>query len=158
MASEKWKHFERLVAANHKAADQGAEVRWDEKIDGRQFDVTVRFKRGLYDYLTVVECRDYATPVPVSDVEAFVTKAKDARANCAVMASPNGFQSGAQDVAARHDMKLIQVTESSEVDPTIFGATWGDEIDALSMETVELEYLDGTKTKLPDQPNVMRTT
>src|ERR1700730_13796760 len=109
MASEKWKHFERLVAAIHKAADQGAEVRWNEKINGRQFAVTVRFKKGLYDYLTVVECKDYATPVPVGDVEAFVTKAKDAHANCAVIASPNGFQSGAQDVAAKHDMKLIQV-------------------------------------------------
>jgi restriction endonuclease len=155
MAAEKWKYFERLVAAIHKAADQGADVRWDEKINGRQFDVTVLFKKGLYEYLTVVECRDYATPVPVGDVEAFVTKAKDAHANCAVIASPKGFQSGAQEVAANHDMKLIQVTESSDVDPTIFGANWGDEIDALSMETVELEYIDGTRTKLPEQPNVM---
>lgn len=155
MASEKWKHFERLVAAIHRAADQGADVRWNEKIEGRQFDVTIRFKKGLYDYLTVVECKDYATPVPVGDVDAFVNKAKGAHANHAVMASPKGFQSGAQEVAGRDDMTLIHVTESSDIDPAIFGANWGGETDALSMETVELEYTDGTRTKLPQQPNVM---
>jgi hypothetical protein len=35
-------------------------------------------KRGLYEYLIVVECKDYATPVPVEKVEAFVTKAAGA--------------------------------------------------------------------------------
>jgi hypothetical protein len=91
-AVEKWKHFERLVTAVHQVADQGAEVRWDETIAGRQFDVTIRFRRGLYDYLTVVECKDYEKAVPVEKVEAFVTKAADVQAHQAVMASTSGFQ------------------------------------------------------------------
>jgi hypothetical protein len=155
MTSNKWKHFERLVAAFHKAADQGADVRWDEKIAGRQFDVTVRFKRGLYEYLTVVECKDYSKPVPVDKVEAFVTKAKDTHANYAVMASPHGFQSGAQDVASRHDMTLIQITESDNVDPSVFGAQFGPDIDSLHISTIELEYTDGERKQLPDEGNVM---
>jgi restriction endonuclease Mrr len=91
-----------LVTAVHQAADEGAEVRWNDKINGRQFDVTIRFKKGLYEYLTVVECKNYETPIPVEKVEAFDTKASDAHADRAVMASTSGFWRGAQDVAARH--------------------------------------------------------
>src|SRR6266852_6674060 len=105
--SDKWKHFERLVTAIHQAADQGAEVRWNETINERQFDVTIRFKKGLYEYLTVVECKNYEKAIPVEKVEAFVTKAADVRADRAVMASTSGFQQGAQEVAARHNMTLI---------------------------------------------------
>src|ERR1700688_1546822 len=108
--SPKWKHFERLVAAIHKATDQGADVRWNEKIDGRQFDVTIRFRKGLYEYLTVVECKDYGIAVPVEKVDAFVTKAADVHANQAVMASSSGFQSGSEKVAAKHKIELILVT------------------------------------------------
>ena len=42
----KWKEFERLVAAIHAAADQGAQVQWDQKVKGRQFDVVIQFKKG----------------------------------------------------------------------------------------------------------------
>ncbi len=53
----KWKKFERLVAAIHSAEQKGASVKWNDAINGRQFDVTIRFKEGFYDYLTV---RSYA--------------------------------------------------------------------------------------------------
>jgi hypothetical protein len=154
MASEKWKHFERVVAAIHKAADRPADVRWNEIIDSRQFDVTIRFRRGLYEYLTVIECKDYQSAVPVDKVEAFITKARDVKANCIVMASTAGFQSGAQEVALRHDVTLIHVTESAELDPSIFGAKWGDDIDVLSVKTIELEYA-GEKYKLREEANAM---
>jgi predicted helicase len=119
---DKGKHFERLVAAMHKEADAGAEVRWNETINGRQFDVTIRFRKGLYENLTVIECKYYQTPVPVEKVEAFVTKSSDVKAHHAVMASTSGFQAGARQVAANHNMALIHVTESAEVDPSVFGA------------------------------------
>lgn len=62
MPSPKWKHFERLVAAIHKVAQQGADVLWNEEINGRQFDVVIRFEEGLYHYLIVVECKDLFQP------------------------------------------------------------------------------------------------
>jgi hypothetical protein len=153
--SEKWKHFERLVAAIHQAADQGAHVRWNETISGRRFDVTIRFRRGLYDYLTVIECKDHARPVPVDKVEAFVTKAADVGAHYSVMASSSGFQDGAQEVARKHNMTLIHVTDSSEIDLSIFGAKWGDPIDVLHIQTIELEYADGEKRVLPSDASAM---
>jgi Restriction endonuclease len=145
---KKWQHFERLVAAIHRAADNGADVQWNESIAGRQFDVTIRFKRGFYRYLTVVECKDYSIPVPVGDVEAFVTKAKDAGANYAVMGSSSGFQSGARAKAAKHGMTLILIS-FSEPDPSPFGARFGDEIECLHIRDIDLEYCDGEKVSVP---------
>ena len=153
--SDKWKHFERLVAAIHQAADQGAEVRWNEIIRGRQFDVTIRFQKGLYKYLTVIECKDYEKPISVEKVEAFVTKSADAQAHHAVMASTSGFQQGAQEVARRHNMTLIHVTQSSEIDLSVFGAHWAGVTDALHIQSIELEYTNGEKKRLPEEGNVM---
>jgi hypothetical protein len=150
---KKWQHFERLVAAIHQASTGGAQVEWNKEIDGRQFDVIIRFKKGLYEYLTVVECKDYATPVPVEKVEAFVTKAAGVHANQAVMASSMGFQSGAQKVATKHHMELLLITESTEVDPSIFGARFGEDVPALNIVKVELEYADGERKMLPDAAN-----
>jgi hypothetical protein len=155
MASREWKQFERLVTAVHAAAAQGAEVKWNDHIGGRQFDVTIRFKNAFYTYLTVIECKDYAKPVPVGEVEQFVTKAADARANRAVMASTRGFQSGAQEVAEKHDMTLIHVTESDVIDLSVFGAQWGPEVDALQFKQINLEYADGEKKSLPEGSNAM---
>lgn len=44
----KWRGFERLVAAIHKAEAKGGQVTWDDSIDGRQFDATIRFEHALY--------------------------------------------------------------------------------------------------------------
>ena len=55
-----WKQFERLVAAIHHAESQGALVTWNDTIQGRQFDVTIRF--NMLMYLTKVSiCRTIAS-------------------------------------------------------------------------------------------------
>jgi Restriction endonuclease len=154
-SSDKWKHFERLVTAIHQAADRGAKVQWNEKINGRQFDVTIRFRKGMYEYLTVVECKHYGKPVPVEKVDAFVTKSQDVKAHSAVMASTSAFQEGAHEVARRHNVTLIHVTESSEVDLSMFGAQWGPEKQALHFQLIELHYCDGRSKRLPEAANVM---
>jgi len=151
----KWKHFERLVAAIHKAADSGATVRRDEQINGRQFDVTIRFRRGLYEHLTVVECKDYKHAVPVEKVDALVTKARDVHANVSVLASTKGFQSGAKECAKRHGVTLLHVKQGISVDLSVFGATWGKPIKMLHIECIGLEYSDGRIKELPSEANVL---
>lgn len=86
-------------------------------------------------------------------VEAFVTKSRDARANLAVLASTSGFQSGAKDCAQRHNVTLLHVTPSDEVDLSVFGARWGDAVDALHIEAITLEYVGGEKKRLPAMSN-----
>ncbi len=152
-----WKQFERLVTAIHQAADQGAKVRWNEKINGRQFDVTIRFRRGIYDYLTVIECKDYTNPVPVGEVEAFVTKSSDVQAHHAVMASTSGFQEGAREVARRHNITLIHVTDSDDADLALFRARWtGETVETPHLQSIALEYADGEKRALPEAADAMR--
>lgn len=104
---DKWKKFERVVAAIHKAETAGATVTWDEDIDGRQFDVVVRFKMQFYDYLVLIECKDYKSKVKAEQVDAFVTKSSDAGANKAIMVSASGFQEGARRVARKHKIELF---------------------------------------------------
>lgn len=111
---EKWKTFERLVGAINAAEQRGAVVKWSEKINGRQFDVTVRFKHGLYEFLTVVECKDHSKPVPAEKVDALVTKARDAGADKAVMVAASGFQAGAVEVARRHNVQLFTLKTLAE--------------------------------------------
>jgi hypothetical protein len=129
MSDKKWKMFERIVAAIHVAEQKGATVQWDEKINGRQFDVTIRFKHGLYEYLTVVECKDYAKPVPAEKVDALVTKSRDAGADKAIMVSASGFQAGAIQVAKRHNIQLFSLktlsnTPEDTITDTLMPVLW----------------------------------
>jgi hypothetical protein len=114
MNDKNWKSLERLVAAINATQMSGAAVKWDDKINGRQFDVTIRFELGNYSYLTVVECKNQGRRVPVEKVEAFVTKSNGVNANKAVMVSTSGFQTGAIEVAKDHGVDLVILDE--EVD------------------------------------------
>ncbi|MBA3335496.1 MAG: restriction endonuclease [Acidobacteria bacterium] len=105
----KWKKFERLIAALHLAEQKGATVKWNDEINERQFDVTIRFNEAFYEYLTVIECKNYSIPVPVKEVEAFVTKSRRVKADKAVMFSTSGFQSGAKKVASDEKISLFSL-------------------------------------------------
>lgn len=113
MPARKGKHLERLVAAIHFAESEGAIVTWDDVIDGRQFDVTVRFKYGLHTYLTVIECKEYQSKVSVEKVDALVTKSRSVNASKAILVSTRGFQSGCFAVAEDNGIDLLVVTETS---------------------------------------------
>lgn len=115
MSYPKWQKFERLVAAINMAADRDADVNWNNKIDGRQFDVTINYTKGLYDFLIVIECKDYSSPLPIEKVEAFATKSKDVNANRAILASSSGFQSGCLKVAKKNDILLYHIQHASEL-------------------------------------------
>lgn len=115
----KWKKFEKLVAGIHMLQAQGAEVKFNDHIVGkktggsRQIDVSIRFKKGFYDYLTIVECKDTSSSrkVEVGEIEAFSKKMEDVGALHGVMVSPNGFQTGAVGTAKFENIELFTLTE-----------------------------------------------
>ena len=111
----KWESFEKIVAAIHSAEMNGATVTWNEQIQGRQFDVAIRFKTGFYDYLTLIECKDYKTSVPVEKVEAFATKVRYQKASKAIMVSPHGFQKGAKEVAQKEGIELYSLRQINKI-------------------------------------------
>lgn len=103
-------YLERIVAGVHAVTTSGADVRWNEVINKRQFDVVIRFSLGTLSYLVVVEVKDRERKTPASDLEAFVTKAADQKANKAVFVTTAGFQSGAVEIAKRHGIEIFTVT------------------------------------------------
>ena len=137
-----WKLFERLVTAIHISESQGAKVTWNEKTNGRQFDVVIRFKHGIYHYLTVIECKNYKEKIPVEKVEAFITKTKDINANKAILISSSGFQSGCVEVARRYGIKLLTLNEKVTIDPNYLVA---EIIPALNIYDVRLILSDSDK-------------
>jgi hypothetical protein len=52
-------------------------------------------------------------------------------------------------------MTLLHITDSSEIDLTIFGAKWGLIVDSLHFRSIELEYADGQRTQLPQESDAM---
>jgi hypothetical protein len=79
--------------------EEGAEVKFNDYIVGksgrkRQVDVSIRFKHKYYDYLAVIECKDYGIKVPIEKAEAFCTKVKDVGANKGIMVSAKGSSTG----------------------------------------------------------------
>ena len=148
---ESWKQFEVLVAALHHSSSNGGTVTWDEKINRRQFDLAIRFTQGVHDYLTVIECPDSKNAVPVSDVEAFVTKANYVQANKAVVVSSSGFQSGAIEVAQRENVVLLTVTERYEEPPMPADA---EKEVALNIMDLSVRFGDGDHIQFEDGPKL----
>jgi hypothetical protein len=103
-------YLERIVAGIHTVTTAGAEVSWNEVINDRQFDVVVRFRLGSLRYLVLIEVRNRTRRATASDMDAFVTKARDQNASKAVFVTAAGFQDGAIIVAKRHGVDLFTVT------------------------------------------------
>lgn len=149
----KWKRFERLVAAIHKLTHEGATITWNDVIDGRQFDVTLRFQFGLYTYLTVIECRDYNSPVPVGDIDAFVPKSRDVGAHKAIMITTSGFQEGAFTVAKRHGIELCTLEEVDAVPEHFIVKGLTPAVNILGIELLSRQ--GKTLRCLSDESNIM---
>jgi Restriction endonuclease len=112
--------FEKFIAAIERVEASGAQVTWNERIGGRQFDVTIRKAVGQDTELTVIEARDHSKkPVGAPDVEAFVTKARDAGAHKAVMVAPTRFTGGALRVAEKNGVDLRTLKEFTEYLPEL---------------------------------------
>ena len=151
----KWKLFERLVAAIHLIDESSSNIKWNDKINARQFDVTIRTRKGFYDYLTVVECKNYSKPVPVKEVDAFVTKSQDVGAHKVIMVSSMGFQSGAEDVAKRHAIDLFTLKAVTEIPPEFNTGEIGY---ALNIYDIKLRFPDRKKKNtlvLPEDRNML---
>jgi hypothetical protein len=113
----KWKRFEKIVAGIHKLQAQGAKVKFNDKIKSkktgrpRQIDVSIRFKQGFYDYLTIVECKDSHRRVAETQIEAFSKKMEAVGARHGVLVARKGFQKGAIGSAKFENIDLYTLTE-----------------------------------------------
>jgi hypothetical protein len=143
---QKGRGLERFVAAIHKQEETGAEVRWGEKIQGREFDVTIRHMHRDQTVLTVIECKDLSKRVSINAVEAFVTKAADINASRAIIVSAKGFQRGAIASAKKHRVELWTLSEFIEDWPARLTR---EPIEALNIRNVQFVGSGEVRYMLP---------
>jgi hypothetical protein len=166
-------YLERLVAGIHGITTSQANVCWNEEINGRQFDVTVRFRQGTLQYLALVEVKNKIRKASAQDIDAFVTKSRDQKANKSVFVTAAGFQTGAIEVAKRHGIDLFTISfddrnpvlapEGTMValrpdgvpphQPLEFKI--GEPQLIANIEAIRLTYSDGHSAELPNEPSQM---
>jgi hypothetical protein len=121
MTEPKWKRFEKLIHQIHQQFGKD-NVTLDERLPGfdsktdRQIDVVIRGVVNQYAILVVVECRDKERPTDVGEVEAFVSKIRDVRANKGVMISTSGFTTAAVEMARTHAITTRTYLDTENVD------------------------------------------
>lgn len=155
----KWKKFEKIVAGIHMLKFQGADVKFDDHIIGqkskrrRQVDVSVRFMHGMYEYLTIVECKDSTRKVGIKEVEAFSKKREDLGAIHGVLVSSKGFQKGAIETAKFDRIELFTLKEmksdwTKSIKATVFTLPYP--------ESVEFDYPYFEPAPLTQEPILMK--
>lgn len=165
------KFIELITAAINRLTMESAEVQWNVKIERRQFDVLATIQAGFYHVLIGFEVKHKRRSISVEMIDAFVTKAKDAKVHKAVFVSTSDYQEGAIRVAQRHDVDLFKIafpTNEFRLPPITVLAGDGSppfvvqpevrdlgETDAHRVVRVTLEYRDGSKANLPDEPSQM---
>ncbi len=92
--------FERLVGAVHKRLDSGAQVSWNEKINGAQIDIAIRGVVGGHPVFIIVECRDYDDTIGIDHVRGLVSVKKEVGADRVILVTRTGFTAPALGLAA----------------------------------------------------------
>lgn len=97
--------LEILVAKIQAQLAPDAEVTHNARLRGqsgtlRQIDVLVRQRIGQYDMNIVLECKDYARPVDIKQVEEFQGLLGDIGAHKGALVCPKGFTKSAKERAA----------------------------------------------------------
>jgi hypothetical protein len=122
MERPKWKKFEELVAKIQTELAGDAVVTPNDRIKGkvtgvlRQVDVSIRKNVGQFDILIVLDCKDYASPLDVKDVEEFMGLAQDVGAHKAGMVAAKSFSEAAKKRAHDAGIELYRVVDTGDHD------------------------------------------
>lgn len=82
----------------------------------RQIDISVRRTVGQFEILIVIDCKDYATPVDVKDVEDFLGLAEDVGANKGALVSFMGFTDAAKTRAQDAGVDVYRLVDAEDHD------------------------------------------
>ena len=82
----------------------------------REFDIYWEYELAGITYKTIIECKDYASPVSVEKIDALIGKIRDVPGLKPVFATTNGYQRGAEKKAAANRIDLLIVREQRPED------------------------------------------
>ena len=134
------KEFQDIIADIQIQLSKESEVKSPDYIRGvftkidREVDVSIRTKIGLYDFLTVIECRDHKRPVDIKYIEEMVSKRDDIRANKLIIISKEGFSKTAKELARIRGLELLKFSDSEDFN-------W-DEFISTSVITIHQKHYD----------------
>ena len=83
------------------------------------FDIAIETylnNSSTYSLLTLIECKNYQTPVPVNDIEEFDSKIRQISEHNTkgIVITNHSFQSGAHNFATSNGIGLIKVNDNNE--------------------------------------------
>ena len=77
----------------------------------REFDLYWEYELAGVTYKTVIECKDYATPISLEKIDALIGKIHDIPDLKPVFATKTGYQKGAKNKAESNGIELLIVRE-----------------------------------------------
>lgn len=123
----------------------------------REVDISIRFKVGTHEFLTVIECRDRKKSQDATWIEQIVTKTRNIHANRVIAVSTSGFTDGAKKLA-EHENVILRTLRDFKADEAI---EWMDKVtfelrerqwDPINMqiELIDEKLKDESKGKLKE--------
>lgn len=82
----------------------------------REFDIYWEFEIGGSLYRSVIECKDYSSPISIEKIDAFIGKTNDIPGLKLIYATRTGYQSGAKIKAEKHNIQLLIIRDQQESD------------------------------------------
>lgn len=82
----------------------------------REFDLYWEYELGGVLYKTIIECKDYSTPVSIEKIDALIGKLRDLPDLKPVFATKTGYQSGAKTKALQNKIDLLIIREQRDED------------------------------------------
>lgn len=107
----------------------------------RQFDVYWEFSIGGVIYKSVIECKDYESPITIDKIDALIGKTADIPGLRLIYATKTGYQSGARTKAEKHQIDLLIVRETNDSD-------WVDDDGTPYLKTINLKIVAITQPRI----------
>lgn len=85
----------------------------DKNGSPRQFDLYWEFEVGGHVYRNIIECKDYVNDIPIDKIDALAGKLKGFPELKGIIATRNGFQSGAIKQAEANGIDVIVVRDEN---------------------------------------------
>ncbi|MCL6396217.1 hypothetical protein EXT62_04775 [Pectobacterium carotovorum subsp. carotovorum] len=82
----------------------------------REFDIYWEFEIGGQKYKTIIECKDYSSPISIEKIDALIGKTHDIPGLKLIYATRTGYQSGAKIKAEQHNIDLLIVRDIADTD------------------------------------------
>jgi hypothetical protein len=82
----------------------------------REFDLYWEYELGGLTYKTVIECKDYKSPVRLEKIDALIGKIRDIPELKPVIATNSRYQSGVDKKAEKNGIELLIVREQNDSD------------------------------------------